>query len=270
MKNPPEKQIVTENTHEAIVDKTTWETAQQLRANRRRFTKTGYKSIFAGVVFCADCGAKLTCRSSKIKSGVTYTFICSSYRNPKGKSCTIHSIGEKALYSLTLQTLNTVISSARDCEKEFRELVTMSGEKEIKKVTAANQKKLRKASARIDEISKVIKSLYEDKVSGVIDNETFKGLNADFTAEKKALEVEIADLEAETVSARDKLNGVNKFIELTKNYTEISELTNEIVNAFIEKIIVHERIKGAGSKVLQKIEFVFKGIGKINLEDIMF
>ncbi|MBR4622681.1 MAG: recombinase zinc beta ribbon domain-containing protein [Ruminococcus sp.] len=91
MKNPPEKQIVTENTHEAIVDKTTWETAQQLRANRRRFTKTGYKSIFAGVVFCADCGAKLTCRSSKIKSGVTYTFICSSYRNPKGNSRTRNS-----------------------------------------------------------------------------------------------------------------------------------------------------------------------------------
>ena len=270
LKNPPEKQVVTENTHEAIVDRDMWEIAQQLRANKRRYTKSGYKSIFAGLVYCADCGAKLSCRSSKNKSGTSYTFICSAYRSGKGKSCTIHTISEKVLNSLTLQTLNAVTAAARESEKEFRELVTLTEEKELKKAASANQKKLKKSSARLNEISKIIKSLYEDKVSEVIDSETFKTLNADYSAEKKALEAEIAQLEAETTSVRDKLDGVNKFVELARKYTEISELTTEIVNSFIEKIIVHERVKGADNKITQEIEFVFKGIGKINLEDITF
>ena len=270
LKNPPEKQVVTKNTHEAIVSKEIWEIAQKLRSSRRRFTKTGYKSIFAGLVCCADCGAKLNCRSSRTNNGVSYYFICSSYRSKKGTPCTIHTISEKALHELTLQAINAVTSAARGCEKEFKEFAAQAEEKELRKTAAANQNKLKKSSAKLNEIAKIIKSLYKDKVSGVIDSETFKALSSDFTAEKKALEAEISDLEAEAASAKNKLEGASRFIELAKKYTNIPELNIEIVNAFIEKIIVHERVKGADNKVTQEIEFEFKGIGKINLEDITF
>ena len=74
-------------------------------------------------------------------------------------------------------------------------------------------------------------------------------------------------LEAETLKI--KASDADGFIVLAKKYTNITELNTEIVNLFFEKIIVHERVKTAG-KVTQDIEFVFKGIGKIGIEDITF
>ena len=61
--------------------------------------------------------------------------------------------------------------------------------------------------------------------------------------------------------------GTENHHKLAKKYTEIPELNTEIVNTFIEKIIVHERVKADG-RTTQKIEFVFKGIGKLDLSDL--
>ena len=57
--NPPEKQMIFENTHAAIIDEATWSRVQELRKNKRRPTKTGKSNMFSGLVHCADCGAKL-------------------------------------------------------------------------------------------------------------------------------------------------------------------------------------------------------------------
>ena len=57
--NPIEKQLVFENTHEAIIDVDTWERVQELRKNKRRPTRTGKTNLFSGIVRCADCGEKL-------------------------------------------------------------------------------------------------------------------------------------------------------------------------------------------------------------------
>ena len=269
LKNPPEKQVVTKNTHEAIVSKEIWEIAQKLRSSRRRFTKTGYKSIFAGLVFCADCGAKLNCRSSRTNNGVSYFFICSSYRSKKGTPCTIHTISEKALYSLALQAIHIVTAVAANCEESFIKAVTNASDKEVKKTISANQRALKKASARQEEVRKIVKALYEDKVKGVISEDDFKSMSADYSEERSALEAEISMLSDEVKALERKAVSAEEFIALAKKYTNISELNTEIVNLFFEKIIVHERVKTAG-KVSQEIEFVFKGIGKISIEDITF
>ncbi len=57
--NPEEKQIVFENTHEAIIAVDVWEKVQALRKNKRRPTRTGKTNLFSGVAYCADCGEKL-------------------------------------------------------------------------------------------------------------------------------------------------------------------------------------------------------------------
>lgn len=48
-----------ENTHEAIIDKDTWDLVQEARKHRRRPTKMGEMGLFSGLVYCADCGAKM-------------------------------------------------------------------------------------------------------------------------------------------------------------------------------------------------------------------
>ena len=245
----------------------TWEIAQQIRSSRKRVTKSGYKSIFSGLVYCADCGSKLTLNNKKGKEEIKHYFICSKYRNAKSDKCTTHSISEKVLYEQTLTAIRLVTSLADSFDAEFKALITESTDKEMKKAVASNQRRLAKATARVNDIRKITRSLYEDKVKGIISEEDFTKMNEDYANERKALEAEITELEAMISNMEEKTTGADKFIELSKKYTEISELNTEIVNTFIEKIIVHERVKNDG-KTTQKIEFVFKGIGKIDLSDL--
>ena len=267
IKNPPEKQFFTQNTHEPIVDRNTWEIARQIRSNRKRVTKSGYKSIFSGLAYCADCDSKLTLNNKKGKTEIKHYFNCSKYRRGKSEKCTPHTISEKVLYEQTLTAIRLVTGLAGSFEAEFKAMITESTDKEMKKAAAANQRRLTKATARAAEIRKITKSLYEDKVKGIISEEDFTEMNEDYTKERKVLEAEIIGLEAAISDMKEKTTGADKFIELAKKYTELPELNTEIVNTFIEKIIVHERVKNDG-KTTQKIEFVFKGIGKIELSDL--
>ncbi|MBR1383587.1 MAG: DUF4368 domain-containing protein [Ruminococcus sp.] len=161
----------------------------------------------------------------------------------------------------------SVTSLAGSFEDEFKALITESTDKEMKKAAAANQRRLAKATARVADILRITKALYEDKVKGIITEEEFTEMNSDYANERKALDAEIAELEAAISNMKEKATGADKFIKFAKKYTEISELNTEIVNTFIEKIIVHEMVKNDG-KTTQKIKFVFKGIGKIDLEDL--
>ena len=263
--NPPEKQIVKEHTHKAIIDETTWEIARQLRSSKRRYTRKGYKSIFSGLVYCADCGSKMTLKGKKIKDGYSYSFICSRYRHFKAEGCTIHFISEKALSALTLQMIQTVASAASNNEESFKKAVNNASGKELEKTIAASKKKLAKANLRLKDIRKITKALYEDKVKGVISEADFKAMSADFSDEKAALEVEVSALNNEIETLRAKTSEANNLIALAKKYSEVTELNLEIVNAFIEKILVHEKMRSEG-KTSQAVEFVFKGIGKIDLE----
>ncbi|MBR1750426.1 MAG: recombinase family protein [Ruminococcus sp.] len=269
LKNPSEKQVLTENTHEPIIDKTTWEIVQQIRSNKRRYTKSGYKSIFAGLLFCADCGAALTMRTSKTNSGESYHFICSNYRKKKGQRCTIHTVSEKVLYDQTLAAIQLITSIANSAESEFREAITQTTVKETKTAISANTKRLNKATVRLDEIRKIVKKLYEDNVSGKVSDEDYKSMSEDFASERKSLETDISALQTEIETLKNKVSGVDEFIGIAKKYTNITELNLEIVNSFLEKIIVHERVK-SDKGISQQIEFVFKGIGKVDLEDLKF
>ncbi len=264
LKNSEDKQIITPDTHEAIIDQETWEIVSQIRSNRKRVTKSGYRSIFSGLAYCADCGAKLTLKSGSGKKTEHHYFLCSSYRSKKGRPCTIHSIREDILCEQTLVALRLVTSLAVNYEEEFRKLVTDASEKELKKEVSDGKKKLTKAQIRLSEVRRIVKKLYEDNVNGKISDDDFKDLNADYSAERKTLEAEIAKLETEISAIQEKASGTDNFIGLAKKHTDISKLSTEVVNLFIEKIFVHEKVKAEG-KISQKIEFVFKGIGKINI-----
>ena len=59
-RNPPEKRMLFENTHPAIIDPDTWEIAQKNREQRKRPMKQDEIGLFSGLVICSDCGKRLT------------------------------------------------------------------------------------------------------------------------------------------------------------------------------------------------------------------
>ena len=108
VKNAPEDWLIFENTHEAIVDPETWQLAQQVKRTVRRTDTTGVANPFTGLVFCADCGAKMYNHRGirKKADGKEYPsdfYNCSTYCltiERETKQCFSHNVSTKALTEL--------------------------------------------------------------------------------------------------------------------------------------------------------------------------
>ena len=271
IKNPMEEWLIFENTHEAIVDKETWELAQKLRKTPRRIDTWGEANPLTGLLYCADCGAKMY--NHRSKGGTENTpypsdfFDCSTYTLAHQKhdtACCGHYISTKALRSLILETVRAAATYAISNQEEFAAKVRAASELRQKEAAKDTKRRLNKDRKRIDELDSIIKKLYESFAVGRITDERFDTLLVEYEAEQKALQVSVeADEERLSVFEEDTAR-VEQFMELAKKYTDFSELTTPMINEFIDKIIVHAPEKLDGDRV-QEIEIYLKFIGHFEL-----
>ena len=262
---PKEQQVMIENTHEAIVSQETWDIVQKLRDGKRRRTKTGYKSIFAGILFCADCKSKLYFVSGDSIKTELFHFICAKYRKKGKDKCSIHSINEKVLYEIVLEEIRRVTAFARERTEEFAEYINKNSETQLKKELKDKQKLLDKHKKRLTEVSTIFRKLYEDNALGRITDEQFQMLSQDYVEEKKRLESDISELETVVEEMKSKSGSSKIFIELAKRFTDIQELTPEILHTFISKIEIHEKVKDETTgKKTQNIDIYFTHVGKMS------
>ena len=262
---PKDQQVMIENTHEAIVNQETWDIVHKLRDGKRRRTKSGYKSIFAGILFCADCKSKLYFVSGDSIKTEQFHFICGKYRKKGRDNCSIHSINEKVLYEIVLEEIRRVTEFARKRTDEFAEYINKNSETQLKKELKDKQKLLDKHKKRLTEVSTIFRKLYEDNALGRITDEQFQMLSQGYVEEKKQLESDISELETIVAEMRIKSGSSKNFIELAKRFTDIQELTPEILHTFISKIEIHEKVKDVTTgKKTQDIDIFFTHVGKMS------
>jgi len=262
---PKEQQVMIENTHEAIVSQETWDIVQKLRDGKRRRTKTGYKSIFAGILFCADCKSKLYFVSGDSIKSEKFHFICAKYRKKGKDNCSIHSINEKVLYEIVLEEIRRVTAFARERTEKFAEYINKNSETQLKNELKDKQKLLDKHKKRLTEVVTVFRKLYEDNALGRITDEQFQMLSQGYVEEKKLLETDISTIEAVVDEMKSKSGSSKTFIELAKRFTDIQELTPEILHTFISKIEIHEKVKDVTTgKKTQNIDIYFTHVGKMS------
>ncbi len=262
---PKEQQVMIENTHEAIVSQETWDIVHKLRDGKRRRTKSGYKSIFASILFCADCKSKLYFVSGDSLKPERFHFICGKYRKKGKDKCSIHLINEKVLYEIVLEEIRRVTEFARKRTDEFAEYINKNSETQLKKELKDKQKLLDKHRKRLTEVSTIFRKLYEDNALGRITDEQFQMLSQGYVEEKKWLESDISELETVVEEMKSKSGSSKTFIELAKRFTDIQELTPEILHTFISKIEIHEKVKDETTgKKTQDIDIYFTHVGKMS------
>ena len=266
VRNPQESWVVFENTHKAIIDKDTFETVQRIRAGKqRREKRTGEVNIYAGLLFCADCGAKLfIVRRDPAKRGNAYN--CSTYRKKKKGLCTAHSIEGSVLDKIVLAHIQRVFSMAKDYDQEFLALIECKADIESKKRIAQCKQELEEADKRIAQLDKTIQRLYDDRVNGIITDERFATLYTNYEAEQTALKECSDKLRAELQRANKQTANVSSFMKIIRKYTEITELTPEILHEFISRIVVHQAEVVDGHKK-QMIEIIYNCVGAIPTQD---
>lgn len=261
---PKEQWKIFKNTHDAIIDEETWNTVQRLRSNKRRPTKTGKTSIFSGHLFCKDCGAKLYyCTTNKFTPNKDF-YRCSNYKNNSTHSCTSHNIKDIVLRELVLANIKQVISYISSYEDLFiKEKLDVSLE-EQRKENISNKKLLSQYEKRVKDIDNLIQHIYEDNISGKITDERFATLSLNYEKEQKDLKEKINELSTTIDKTKQEEIVLTSFIDKVKKYTEIKELTPEIVNELIDKIYVYQQTKLNGKKY-QQIDIYYTGVGIIGI-----
>lgn len=271
VKNPKEKWLIFENTHEAIVDKETWELAQKLRKTPRRHDTLGEANPLTGLLYCADCGAKMYNHRNKGGSkGKQYPsdfFDCSTYtlaHQKHSKACCGHYITTKALRILILNTIKNVSKYAISNKDEFMEKVRTASQIRQEEAAKDTKRKLKKDSKRVAELDNIIKKLYESFAVGRISEERFDILIKEYEAEQKTLQASVSEAENQLAVFEKDTANVEQFLELAKKYTDFTELTTVMINEFIEKIVVHVPEKVDGDRI-QEVEIYLNFIGRFEL-----
>ena len=262
IKLPKEQWKIFKNTHEAIIDEETWNTAQRLRDNKQRPTRTGKISIFSGHLFCKDCGAKLYyCTANNFTPDKDF-YRCSNYKNNSTKSCTSHNIKDYVLKELVLDNIKQVISYISSYEYLFIKEKLETSLEEQRKEDISNKKLLSQYEKRVKDIDNLIQHIYEDNISGKITDDRFATLSINYEREQKDLKEKINELSTTIDKTNQEELDLTTFIDKVKKYTEIKELTPEIVNELIDKIYVYQQTKLNG-KQYQKIDIHYAGVGII-------
>ena len=260
---PRNQWVIFRNTQEAIIDEKTFETVQQMRKAKRARTKYNEPNMFSGLLYCADCGNHLTiqrvARNRKMDN-----FSCATYRKKKKGLCSCHRILVSDLETIVKEDLQKVCEYVFLHEKEFTDEYLSGSKRETVKFQSKTKAELKRLSERQEEIGRIIRKLYEDNVCGRITDERFDFLAKSYEDEGNDLKTKIQELKNALASSVQDEEKLSKFLKLVKSYTEIEELTPEILNSFIEKIYIGETEKYDGRK-MQEVEIIYKFVGAINL-----
>ena len=256
---PEEQQIVFENTHEAIINQEDWDTVQRIRAHRRHPVKQGEPALFAGMLFCADCGSLLRVHRGKTISKHQECYCCGRYRD-RTNACSMHYIRELVLADLMKENLKQVVRLASEDEQEFVRRLTNRNAQEQAAQERTLKNELATKEQRIKELDGIIKRLYEDNITGKLSDERFKIFSTDYEDEQHSLREEVASLKQQLEDMESTSVNVSGFLKAAQRYTDFDELTPSMLHDLIEKIIVHEGDKSSGHRE-QRIEIYYTFIG---------
>ena len=262
VEHPREECMVFENTHPALITREVWDIVQRVRKNKRRLTKMEEQNKYSGLVFCADCGSNMVLHRAHTMSASYNHFTCRTYKKD-GEACTGHYIRECVLDEIVLEDLRRVTSAAREHPEKFAAYIGRKQSAELQREIRRQEKELAAMRKRKAELDAIFKKLYEDSVLGRITTEQFQMLSGSYTEEQKLITVGIPQKENEIQRLRETVNETDSFLYKAKRYTDITELTPELLRLFIEKIVVHEKEVKWSKHAPQTVEIYYNGIGYV-------
>ena len=261
-KSAEEYQIIP-NTQEAIIDENTWLRVQELRRNKRRNTRTGRASLFSGLVYCADCGAKLHfCASKSLKRNQEH-FRCANYKTGS-KDCTAHFIRDVVLEEIVKAEIASLADFVRAYEPVFLRWYTKRENKSDRDQEIQLNKTIESSKARILELDKLFSKIYEDNIRGRLSDERYEKLARQYEDEQSSLYELVKESEEKLNGLIQKKVDMKMLIKGLREFTEIRKLTPAIVNKTIQRIELHEKDKPR-SRGNVKVDIYFTAIGLTNL-----
>ena len=223
-----EEQYVFPNTHEPIISQELWDSVQKRRSRVNRASAWGtHSNRLSGYLYCADCGRRMTLQThySKKDGSVQYSYRCGGYAS-RVNSCTSHSISTDNVEALILSSVKRFSRFVLNDEQAFAlELQSLWNEKQEEK-PKHNQSELQRCQKRYDELSTLVRGLYENLMSGLLPERQYKQLMKQYDDEQAELETKMETMKTELAEEKVSSVDIKHFISLIrkcKNPTEISD-----------------------------------------------
>lgn len=241
---PEEERYICKGTHEAIIDEESFNAVQNILKKNKSFKGTKHDYLFKGLLFCSECGARLNVTYSnyalKKYGEYRYTTICYSYSRLYSDICTRHSNSIPELEEVLIKHIKEVCSRYIN-ENLQDELINMAKkQKQLELKQISNEKRLETLEQKISDIGLYIKNLYMDKVKGVVNENDYISLVADFTKDKDNLIKEKEELIKIINNQKPQINETTKIERLAKEFLSLERPTKQLLNELIEKITISE------------------------------
>lgn len=234
-KNNTDNWIIIENTHQPIIDRNTWESAQTLlKKNTRQLNFENNVGLFAGYIVCGNCGRAM----SKINYKNKQTYICGSYKRYGKDVCFRNSISVDDLEEIVLDKLNEQIKKIDHFDKK-----TEDENKDL-------SKDISKLKILLDKVYEKKKGIYEDYRENILTKEEYLSYKEDYNKEENDIMAQIELLERESEKAETE----DEWIDNINKYKHINKLTRELVCELLDKIIITHIEDEFNSKVSNDIE----------------
>ena len=267
---PEDEWIRVEGTHEPIISRDVWDTVQSIdqKRVRKNAASDGIRSIFSGLVYCADCGFKMRNHTEKFtyKDGTPgrySSFICGNYARSGKSACTIHTIYENALEQIVLEDIREKARfAAHDPEQLVRHIVSLK-EKEAHSRRISCEQEFKAVKARLDELERLMQSLYEDKYSGAVPQSVFQTLMRKYEAERAEKAEALPELERRVRAAAENRQDAGRWAEIIRQYTELTKLDESILFALVDRIEVGEAQKVRGVRV-RDVKVYYRYVGNVD------
>lgn len=227
------------------------------------FDSSGRQSLFAGLLYCPDCGAKLHCCAAKSLKPNQEFYRCANYNFGRG-TCKIHYIRNVVLEEIVLEAVSSLADYVRRYEPVFLYFLAMQNNAEHQMNLKVLRQSIDKGEQRIRQIDKAIEELFEANICGKITDERFIKMTASYEKEQKNLTASVENWKLELENAQQQEVDLRQLLRALREFTEVKQLTPELVNALIQRIEGHSKEKVNGRNRV-KVDIYFTAVGMVNI-----
>lgn len=268
VRNPKEDWIVVENCQEAIITQELWDTVHKILNAKHRPAKAGEVQMFAGLLYCSDCGHCLTYSQKQRKDGSYHgAYSCWMYKTHGKEYCASHYITFDTIYELVLIDIQRNLFQYRKNTDKFKSILSRKYQSDSQKQAEQITLEYEQKQKRCEELDKIISRLYEDNVLGRIGDERYESMSQSYELEQVEIKKALPILKSKIDELKRQSDCADNFINVIKKYTIIDKLDAAILNELIDKIVVHHKEQAEDGRTFQQIEIYYRFVGKLGTEN---
>ena len=268
VRNPKEDWIVVENCHEPIITQELWDTVHKILNAKHRPAKAGEVQMFAGLLYCSDCGHCLTYSQKQRKDGSYHgAYSCWMYKTHGKEYCASHYITFDTIYELVLIDIQRNLFQYRKNTDKFKSILSRKYQSDSQKQAEQITLEYEQKQKRCEELDKIISRLYEDNVLGRIGDERYESMSQSYELEQVEIKKALPILKSKIDELKRQSDCADNFINVIKKYTIIDKLDAAILNELIDKIVVHHKEQAEDGRTIQQIEVYYRFVGKLGTEN---